>query len=82
MELYMRQDEARRMARASLQDVHQQNPIQRIINYILPNQPQVYSIENQQQQQQSNGLIYFLSPPQKFLQRQHNDVIPIQIPIP
>ena len=75
------EEDNRRMAQASLQDVHQQNPIQRIMHYRIPNQPQVYSTECQQQQQ-NNAFIDFLSPPQQLLQRQHNDVIPPQVPLP
>ena len=60
IEFYMRQD-ARIMDQASLQVVHQQNKIQRIIQHLFPNQPQVYSREYQQQQ--NNVLMDFLSPP-------------------
>ena len=53
------EDDNRRMAELSLQSVHQQHPIQRIIQYLSPNQPLVYSVEYQQQQQHRNLMALY-----------------------
>jgi hypothetical protein len=81
IEFYARQEDVRIMAQAALQDVHQQNPIQSMIQYLFPNRAQVYSREYHQQRHLLN-LMDFLSPPQQLLQRQHSDVIPTQVPSP